>query len=74
MKHKQNKTIYLFTGVNDLGKPFKLENDISGTYDTAKEAIEAAKKEVEGYSPRAYVYECRPVFRIDKAESKVTKL
>lgn len=73
MKHKQNKTIFLYTSIENLDHSVELEDDVH-TFDKADDALDAAKENVKEYGLRTYVYKCVPVFRVDRGKIRTTKL
>ena len=74
MKHKQNKTIFLYTSIENLDHSVDLEDEGPHTFDKAEDALDAAKETTKEYGLRTYVYKCVPVFRVDRGKIRTTKL
>ena len=74
MRHKQNKPIFLISSIGNLDNSVDFEDTTPQTYDTQEDALASAKDETEEYGMRTYIYNCVPIYRIDKGRIRVTKI
>ena len=74
MKHKQKATIFLISSIGNLDGSVDLSEESPTTFDNLDDAIDAAKEAVKEYGMRTFVYECRPLVRIDRGKLRVPNL
>lgn len=74
MKHKQNEIIFLINSIGNSDNSVDFEDESPQTFQSADDALNAAKDTTKEYGLRTYVYKCVPIFRIDRGRLVITKL
>lgn len=73
MLHKQKEVIYLCTSVGNLDGTIDL-SDHARTFEDEDLALEYAKEQTDEYGDRTYIYECKPIIKVDKGKIRIARL